>query len=412
MFLILSLILIPSTSSFDKNRLGPETLGFTTVDTAPALPALPKREQFFDFSLFIHQLLMSITQGEHELQRYFGSFTNNIPIGFIQQVYAAAKTVTANGNAKVDTSQSKFGGASGSFDGTNSYLSTADSSDWNFGTGDFTIDFWVYPNTLTTTGLVSATVLIPSPAGAWKLGMSSSGAVSWSRQNVAADINSLSNLSTGAWTHVAIVRNGNAVTMYFGGSFVGSFNAAGISYNSSGNGLVLGRNAIDTNSLYFNGWLDEVRVTKGLARWTSSFTPPTTEYPSDSNTALLLHMNGANGSTIFTDDSAVTALVSFGFNVKGSATQIVTTLTYSWTGSGAPPQGSITIAGPGGTPSYSESGAVVYDRTSIAVSGITSTYNLIHRVTFTITAPGSAQVWTAYVSLSGVSSYTLTIEVS
>jgi hypothetical protein len=80
-------------------------------------------------------------------------------------------------------------------------------------------------------------------------------------------------------------------------------------------------------------------------------------------------------------------------------------------GSGAP-QGSLTISGPGGTPSYSESGAVVYDRTSIAVSGSTSTYDLIHRVTSTITAPGSAQVWTAYLSLTGASSYTLTIEVS
>jgi len=79
---------------------------------------------------------------------------------------------------------------------------------------------------------------------------------------------------------------------------------------------------------------------------------------------------------------------------------------------GGASEGSITIAGPGGTPSYPESGAVACDRTSIAVSGITSTYDLIHRVTFTITAPGLAQVRTAYLSLTGVSSYTLTIEVS
>ena len=103
---------------------------------------------------------------------------------------------------------------------------------------------------------------------------------------------------------------------------------------------------------------------------------------------------------------------SFNFNVKESATQIVVTLTYSWSGAGAPPSGTITIAGPGGTPTLGESGAVVYDRTSIAVSGGANTYALIHRVTFTIAAPGSAQVWTALVSLSGVSSYNLTIEVT
>jgi hypothetical protein len=102
---------------------------------------------------------------------------------------------------------------------------------------------------------------------------------------------------------------------------------------------------------------------------------------------------------------------SYSFNVKASATQIVVTLTYSWSGSGSPPLGSITVAGPGGTPTLGESGAGVYDRTSITVSGSTSTYSIIHRATFTITAPGSAQVWIAYVSLAGVTNYNVAIEV-
>lgn len=108
----------------------------------------------------------------------------------------------------------------------------------------------------------------------------------------------------------------------------------------------------------------------------------------------------------------VQAPASYSFNVRAGAIQIVVTLTYSWSGSGAPPSGSIVIAGPGGSPTLYESGAVVYDRTSIAVSGSTNTYSVIHRVTFTITAPSSAQVWTALVSLSGVSTYNVTIEVS
>jgi len=108
----------------------------------------------------------------------------------------------------------------------------------------------------------------------------------------------------------------------------------------------------------------------------------------------------------------VSGPASYSFNVKAGATQIVVTLTYSWTGAGAPPLGSITIAGPGGTPTLQESGAVVYDRTSITVSGGTSTYAIIHRATFTITAPGSAQTWTALISLAGVSNYNVAIEVS
>jgi len=108
----------------------------------------------------------------------------------------------------------------------------------------------------------------------------------------------------------------------------------------------------------------------------------------------------------------VSAPASSSFNVRAGATQIVVTLTYSWSGTGSPPQGSITIVGPGGTPTLQESAGVVYDRMSMTVSGSTSTYSIIHRVTFTITAPGSAQTWTALVSLSGVSNYSLTIEVS
>jgi len=61
-------------------------------------------------------------------------------------------TVTAYGNAQIDTAQSKFGGASGLFDGAGDYLSTPDSEDWNFGSGDFTIDFWVRFNSLPGVG--------------------------------------------------------------------------------------------------------------------------------------------------------------------------------------------------------------------------------------------------------------------
>jgi hypothetical protein len=107
---------------------------------------------------------------------------------------------------------------------------------------------------------------------------------------------------------------------------------------------------------------------------------------------------------------------SFQFNVKAAAAQIVVTLSFGWSGSGAPPVGTITIAGPSGSPTLYEAGFAVYDRTTIGVlmgTGATG-YQIIHRVTFTPLTPPpvSAQIWTAYVSLAGVSSYQLTIEVS
>lgn len=94
---------------------------------------------------------------------------------------------------------------------------------------------------------------------------------------------------------------------------------------------------------------------------------------------------------------------SYGVNVHAGATQVVVTV--SWAGAGT---AAVTLAGPGGSPTLSESGAIVYDRVTY-VSGSSSPNN-IHRVTFTITPPPSAQAWTVLVSLSG--SYTVTIEVS
>ena len=52
-----------------------------------------------------------------------------------------------------------------------------------------------------------------------------------------------------------------------------------------------------------NGYIDEFRISKGIARWTSNFTPPTEAYTTDLYTKLLLHMDGTNGSTTFTDSS-------------------------------------------------------------------------------------------------------------
>jgi hypothetical protein len=93
----------------------------------------------------------------------------------------------------------------------------------------------------------------------------------------------------------------------------------------------------------------------------------------------------------------------YSVNVHAGATQVIVTV--SWTGSGA---ASVTLAGPGGSPTLSESAAVVYDRVTY-VSG-SSTPTNIHRATFTITAPTSPQTWTVLISLSG--SYSVTIEVS
>ena len=143
----------------------------------------------------------------------------------------------------------------------------------------------------------------------------------------------------------------------------------------------------------------------------STLSVPTLITTSGSYSVVVTASGGGQTHTA-TVGVSVSGAAQYSFNVKSGATQIVVTLTYAWSGSGTPPAGSITLAGPGGSPTYAESGASVYDRTSIAVSGGSNTYTILHRVTFTVSGITSPEVWTALISLATVSTYNVIIEVS
>jgi hypothetical protein len=187
------------------------------------------------------------------------------------------KTVTANGNAQISTAQSKFGGASGLFDGTGDYLSTPDSADWDF-PGDFTVDLWVRPGTLAVSNytLVS-NVNWGTSTGGWLLDYNATvlafhfvGTGSY-----ALEISGTHNFVVGTWAHVAVVRSGTAVNLYIDGVSVAS--GASSASSTSGELLNIGSNPAGT-AYGFNGYIDELRISKGIARWTANFTPPTGAY--------------------------------------------------------------------------------------------------------------------------------------
>ena len=219
-----------------------------------------------------------------------------------------AKTVTANGNAQIDTAQYKFGGASALFDGTGDWLSSGDSADWDFGTGDFTIDFWIRRNGVQT--LYAGPVQAQEISGnGWGFqfgdgtGFGLVGALFWSLRVSGSSSNVVAStvvIPDNTWTHIAVVRASGVLTFYQNGVAVasaGSYPAV----NGGTGGLGIGRLATDSNNYYFNGWIDELRVSKGIARWTSNFTPPTAPDVYDEYTKLLLHMDGTDASTVFTD---------------------------------------------------------------------------------------------------------------
>jgi len=222
---------------------------------------------------------------------------------------AVGKTVTAYGNAQIDTAQSKFGGASGLFDGADDYLATPDSNDWYFGTGDFTIDFWIRFNALPTVNTGMATWWQQTDASNYQClyfwNTAGTYYLYWrviSGGAVIVQMNPSVTITTGTWYHFAVVRSGNNWYLFQGGSQISTVTDTDAVGDYTGS-LFIGCDAASGND--FNGWLDEYRVSKGIARWTSNFTPPSEAYSTDSYTKLLLHMNGTDGSTTFIDDSLV-----------------------------------------------------------------------------------------------------------
>lgn len=193
---------------------------------------------------------------------------------------ASARTVTANGNAQIDTAQSVFGGASALFDGTGDYLTVPDSTDFNFGTNPFTIDFRARNNG-GTGGVIAFTFGRDGSAGSIQFRTLNTGTTWNFRTNSAAAGEQTSSSATvvdGTWYHVAIVKNGSTFTFFLDGVSQATLTDAG-DYSAQSDGWVIGsrRNSAGAVDAGWPGWIDEFRVSN-VARWTTNFTPPTAAY--------------------------------------------------------------------------------------------------------------------------------------
>jgi hypothetical protein len=209
----------------------------------------------------------------------------------------SSHTVSFNGNAKISTTQKKFGVSSCYFDGTGDYLTISSSSDFAFGAGDFTIEFWIRR---TATG--SYPYVFDFRSGGSDAVVATlylNHADSYKPQyyvNGAGRISSSVGLSVDTWYHIAIVRSSGTTTMYVDGSSAGSFSdsftyiAAPLrvgDYSSGGYG--------------FPGYVDDLRITKGLARYTSSFTAPSAALPTSETITAAKYIGQIGGI----DDSDV-----------------------------------------------------------------------------------------------------------
>lgn len=197
-------------------------------------------------------------------------------------------TVSFNGSADISTAQSKFGGSSLYLPGGSSdWINIAGSTDFNFGTSDFTIELWVY-RTHTAYGFLIETRGGEDTTSTDGIGLyiGSGGnneiGVAVNRSNVIL-INQ-DHQTNDQWQHFAIVREGSTMTLYIDGTSRGT-GSNSTDFNRSRPIRIGNFHGSSSGGYGFQGYIDDFRVTKGLARYTSNFTPPSASHPtSDSIT--------------------------------------------------------------------------------------------------------------------------------
>jgi hypothetical protein len=176
------------------------------------------------------------------------------------------------GNAQISTTQSKFGGSSMAFDGAGDYLTIPSSQNFNFGTGNFTVEFW-YRTAATGTHTIIDNNYATAPnftlqpiSGSMKLYVNGSATV----------LTESSTHSANVWYHYAFVRSGSTITMYRDGTSVASATYSGAVGNGSVPTYIGG--SLSGGGYYVNGYIDDLRITKGVARYTANFTPQTSQW--------------------------------------------------------------------------------------------------------------------------------------
>jgi hypothetical protein len=179
------------------------------------------------------------------------------------------------GNAQISTSVKKYGTGSMSFDGTGDWLYSPYTPNLDLGAGNFTVECWAYINATATQALFSingsnsfSQLQVATSTNDWYLLISTS-------NNLWVNTTTGGSYSANTWYHVAVVRNGSTFTLYVNGTSVLTQSTSSALY-AYGGATRVGQNS--DNSLNFNGYIDDFRITKGYARYTANFTPPTAAF--------------------------------------------------------------------------------------------------------------------------------------
>ena len=231
--------------------------------------------------------------------------------------------ITAYSGAGISTAEYKFGGSSLYFDGTDDYIDCGTDSSYAMEDGDFTIEFWMYTdqansgNYLFRIGPRSESGNNNVPDGSLAVYAytvsGGSGSITFERKRGGGAAMNDASIIAGQWNHIAWTRSGSNFYHFVNGALIFIHSSTyGNPYNE--NHLTIGCqyriNSDNTDYYYnfFNGYIDDFIITKGVAKYTSDFTPPNqasyySNDPNYDNLSILLQGNGTNGSTDIIDSS-------------------------------------------------------------------------------------------------------------
>lgn len=243
---------------------------------------------------------------------------------------SATHTIIPQGSAKHTAEEGKFNSTSITFNLHNyttstDYLEIPASIDFNFGPGDFTIDFLLYISEQQSvfyeyilgqwesSGLLNSSWIVFKNVTTNKLRFQFLG----TSGNIIVDMIADTAAVAGTWYHLAVVREGSTFTMYIDGTAQAALGTSSEAVNSSphpvcvanywetGGGVI---NTDDGDERGLRGYMSEIRISKGIARWSTNFTPPTVPYTNtageiDEYTTLMIQspMTVISGSTLYTE---------------------------------------------------------------------------------------------------------------
>ena len=215
--------------------------------------------------------------------------------------------VWTNHTGSIATAQSVFGGSSYNCGSSAGWVDTPDSANFTLGGGDWTIDCWF--NKQGGDGTIRRIAGQNNSANTDRSFTIGLNAADKFTSNVTSDGTTAiavtgTTVFTGltGWNHIAFVRTGNILRLFVNGVQEGGDTPCSATLWDSSSNLTVGKdNSSSSNPWY--GYLDEFRMSVGIARWTANFTPPIAAYGPDTYTKILLHFDGTDGSTTITESS-------------------------------------------------------------------------------------------------------------